>query len=273
MRVLSHPFLFSLSLLHVKINYSEYFIGSRDSALVLSVLVPGEMRCGTCQQRSPTMSVPLTEHRSRWPANPNWVLQPGEHRLLSGRADGQPRGAPVQWLGVGQGLCEAPPFQFHRCRPLLVFSRSPVQLKRSAVRDRLPGLTSVPSATRNDTSESPQAPWPLVRRGLPCLPHCTWHSRVLSPFGPSAALLPTFVAGSVWRAPHFSPASWMFPQDFVLFRHRSSLVFQISFTPQCPVLLFSAAWSYTFKFLNCIERCLLLWLPFGVPPSPQTSFP
>lgn len=33
------------------------------------------MRCGTCQQRRLTMSVHLAEHRSRWPANLNWVVQ------------------------------------------------------------------------------------------------------------------------------------------------------------------------------------------------------
>lgn len=33
------------------------------------------MRCSTCQQRRLTMSVHLAEHRSRWPANLNWVVQ------------------------------------------------------------------------------------------------------------------------------------------------------------------------------------------------------
>lgn len=77
------PFLASLPLLHIKNKLLvEYLIGSWGSALVLSVLILSEMRCGTCQQRPLVMSVHLAERGSRWPANLNWVVQRRERHAV-----------------------------------------------------------------------------------------------------------------------------------------------------------------------------------------------
>lgn len=73
-------FLCSFPFLHIKNKLLvEYLIGSRGSALVLSVLIPYEMRCSTCQQWLLMMSVHLAEHRLPWPADLNWVVRQGEH--------------------------------------------------------------------------------------------------------------------------------------------------------------------------------------------------
>lgn len=181
---------------------------------------------------------------------------------------------------------KAVPFGFNSYLPLLLFIHSFVQLKQSAFWDRSHSLISAPSPElkwyfwRSSSTRGPQLS--MIFLACPAV-FGTIMSCFLSKIPPfsSAALLSAFVVGFFRGGWGWQPVLVSFPSTrlmfsqcfvlshFLLFFHRFSLVFWISFTPKDPSVAFVS--SLIFYFLSAwtaVPTACSSCYPLGISLSP-----